>query len=220
MQKTFEGHHLWWLQSLLRHSTAAVDVQGGQAESGRHGDPPVPPRTDQRGLHGHAGGRNIRGGIIRYTDADRWGITMSQKTNEDTPVMAASRESWRCVQTHDREGWLALMAPDVVIEDPIGEGDHQPGRSGSARQGRGRRLLRRQHRRQQSDGHLRGIVRIQFAQRGSAHSRAAKRIRRRLQQHRARSVHLPPQRRRSAGQSAGLLEHGRHAVRPSRQGRG
>lgn len=51
---------------------------------------------------------------------------MSQKTNEDTPVMAASRESWRCVQTHDREGWLALMAPDVVIEDPIGEAITNP----------------------------------------------------------------------------------------------
>lgn len=37
-----------------------------------------------------------------------------------TPAMAASEASWRCVQTHDREGWLALMADDVVIEDPIG----------------------------------------------------------------------------------------------------
>jgi len=51
---------------------------------------------------------------------------MSQKTNEDTPVMAASRESWRCVQSHDRAGWLALMAPDVVIEDPIGEAITNP----------------------------------------------------------------------------------------------
>lgn len=45
---------------------------------------------------------------------------MSQKTAELTPAMAASRASWRCVQTHDRAGWLALMADDVVIEDPIG----------------------------------------------------------------------------------------------------
>ena len=44
---------------------------------------------------------------------------MSQSIT-DTPAMAASRESWRCVQTHDREGWLGLMADDVVIEDPIG----------------------------------------------------------------------------------------------------
>lgn len=37
-----------------------------------------------------------------------------------TPALAASQASWRCVQAHDREGWLALMADDVVIEDPIG----------------------------------------------------------------------------------------------------
>ena len=45
---------------------------------------------------------------------------MSQETTALTPALTASRESWRCVQSHDREGWLALMAPDVVIEDPIG----------------------------------------------------------------------------------------------------
>ena len=40
--------------------------------------------------------------------------------------MAASQASWRCVQTHDREGWLALMADDVVIEDPIGKSVTNP----------------------------------------------------------------------------------------------
>lgn len=45
---------------------------------------------------------------------------MTQKTTELTPALAASRESWRCVQSHDREGWLGLMADDIVIEDPIG----------------------------------------------------------------------------------------------------
>jgi steroid delta-isomerase len=39
---------------------------------------------------------------------------------EQTPALAASQASWRCVMSHDREGWLALMADDVVIEDPIG----------------------------------------------------------------------------------------------------
>ncbi len=43
-----------------------------------------------------------------------------------TPAMAASQASWRCVQSHDREGWLALMAPDVVIEDPIGQSFTNP----------------------------------------------------------------------------------------------
>ena len=37
-----------------------------------------------------------------------------------TPAMAASQASWRCVQSHDREGWLGLMSEDIVIEDPIG----------------------------------------------------------------------------------------------------
>lgn len=45
---------------------------------------------------------------------------MAQEVTELTPAMAASQSSWRCVQTHDRDGWLALMAPGVVIEDPIG----------------------------------------------------------------------------------------------------
>lgn len=45
---------------------------------------------------------------------------MAQKTTDLTPALAASQASWRCVQSHDREGWLALMSPDVVIEDPIG----------------------------------------------------------------------------------------------------
>lgn len=45
---------------------------------------------------------------------------MAQRTGELTPAMAASQESWRCVQSHDRAGWLSLMADDVVIEDPIG----------------------------------------------------------------------------------------------------
>ncbi|HET6152594.1 MAG TPA: nuclear transport factor 2 family protein [Marmoricola sp.] len=37
-----------------------------------------------------------------------------------TPALAASQASWRCVQARDKEGWLALMADTIVIEDPIG----------------------------------------------------------------------------------------------------
>lgn len=47
-----------------------------------------------------------------------------------TPALAASHESWRCVQTHDREGWLGLMADDIVIEDPIGEAITNPDGNG------------------------------------------------------------------------------------------
>jgi steroid Delta-isomerase len=46
---------------------------------------------------------------------------MSEKTVQATPALAASQASWRCVQARDRDGWLALMADDVVVEDPIGE---------------------------------------------------------------------------------------------------
>ena len=51
-------------------------------------------------------------------------------TPTETPVVAASRASWRCVQAHDREGWLALMADDVVVEDPIGEAVTNPDGTG------------------------------------------------------------------------------------------
>jgi steroid delta-isomerase len=40
--------------------------------------------------------------------------------SEEHPALAASRNSWSCVQSHDKEGWLDLMADDVCMEDPIG----------------------------------------------------------------------------------------------------
>ena len=55
---------------------------------------------------------------------------MSDKVDTATPVLAASQASWRCVQAGDREGWLALMADDVVIEDPIGESVTNPDGTG------------------------------------------------------------------------------------------
>ena len=51
---------------------------------------------------------------------------MSQETVEKSPVLVASEASWRCVQSGDREGWLALMTDDVVVEDPIGESVTNP----------------------------------------------------------------------------------------------
>jgi steroid delta-isomerase len=47
-------------------------------------------------------------------------------TTEQTPALAASQASWKCVMSHNREGWLALMADDVVIEDPIGQAITNP----------------------------------------------------------------------------------------------
>jgi len=47
-----------------------------------------------------------------------------------SPALTASQSSWRCVQAHDREGWLALMADDVVVEDPIGKSVTNPDSTG------------------------------------------------------------------------------------------
>jgi steroid Delta-isomerase len=46
--------------------------------------------------------------------------------NDRHPALVASRASWRCVQAHDKQGWLDLMADDVHIEDPIGGGATNP----------------------------------------------------------------------------------------------
>lgn len=55
---------------------------------------------------------------------------MSQETVEKSPVVTASEASWRCVQAGDKDGWLALMTDDVLIEDPIGESVTNPDGNG------------------------------------------------------------------------------------------
>jgi steroid delta-isomerase len=54
----------------------------------------------------------------------------STETVEKSPVVTASEASWRCVQAGDKDGWLALMADDVLIEDPIGESVTNPDGNG------------------------------------------------------------------------------------------
>ena len=48
----------------------------------------------------------------------------------EPPALAAAHSSWRCVRARDREGWLALMADDVVLEDPIGVSPTNPSGQG------------------------------------------------------------------------------------------
>ena len=55
---------------------------------------------------------------------------MSEQTIAQSPALTASQASWRCVHNRDRAGWLALMAEDVVIEDPIGESFTNPDGNG------------------------------------------------------------------------------------------
>ena len=50
--------------------------------------------------------------------------------NESNLAMIAARNSWRCVQGHLKDEWLALMAQDVVIEDPIGPSPLDPAGNG------------------------------------------------------------------------------------------
>ena len=45
---------------------------------------------------------------------------MTTPAKDSNPAMVAARNSWRCVQARDKEGWLGLMADTIVIEDPIG----------------------------------------------------------------------------------------------------
>lgn len=49
---------------------------------------------------------------------------------DDHPAMIAARNSWRCVQAGDKAGWLALMAEDICMEDPIGVGPTNPSGKG------------------------------------------------------------------------------------------
>src|ERR1700751_1958186 len=61
---------------------------------------------------------------------------MSQETVQQSPALTASQSSCRCVQAHAREGWLALMADDVVVEDPIGKSVTNPdGTGGRGKEG-------------------------------------------------------------------------------------
>jgi steroid delta-isomerase len=48
----------------------------------------------------------------------------------ESPVVRASQASWRCVQSGDRAGWLALMADDILVEDPIGAAVTNPDGTG------------------------------------------------------------------------------------------
>lgn len=50
--------------------------------------------------------------------------------SDEHPALVAARNSWSAVQRKAREEWLALMADDVVIEDPIGASPLDPSGEG------------------------------------------------------------------------------------------
>lgn len=55
---------------------------------------------------------------------------MTDENTTATPALTASQASWRCAQGKDKQGWLALMADDVTIEDPIGKAVTNPDGTG------------------------------------------------------------------------------------------
>ena len=133
-------------------------------------------------------------------------------TVEQSPVVAASQASWRCVQSGDKEGWLALMADDVVIEDPIGEAVTNPDGNGVRGKEAVAEFFDANIGPQPVADHLRRDVPVEQPDRDRLHPGAARRRSRTVRRHGARGVHLPGRRRRADHQPARLLEHGRDDV--------
>ena len=66
------------------------------------------------------------------------------------------------MQAHDREGWLALMADDVVIEDPIGKSVTNPDGTGVRGKDGVAEFYDTNIAANQSADHLRGDVSVQL----------------------------------------------------------
>ena len=115
---------------------------------------------------------------------------MSQETIEQTPALTASQASWRCVQAKDKDGWLALMADDVVIEDPIGPAVHQPRRHRRRGKDGVSQFWDNEHRPCHHPDHLRGDLPVEFARRDRPYPAVALHVRQRLGERGARGVHL------------------------------
>ena len=93
-----------------------------------------------------------------------------------SPALTASHSSWRCVQAHDREGWLALMADDVVIEDPIGKSVTNPDGTGVRGKEAVGAFFDNNIARQPADHHLRGNLSVQLARRDRSYPGAAQQV--------------------------------------------
>jgi len=48
------------------------------------------------------------------------------ETAEQPPARRAALASMRAADAGDRDGWLALFAPDAVVEDPVGPSGFDP----------------------------------------------------------------------------------------------
>ncbi len=55
---------------------------------------------------------------------------MAEQAAETLTIRDLIRRSRQAVYDHDREGWLALWAPDAVIQDPVGPSPFDPDGNG------------------------------------------------------------------------------------------
>ena len=144
---------------------------------------------------------------------------MSQETIEQSPALTASQASWRCVQAKDKEGWLALMTDDVVIEDPIGPSYTNPDGTGV----RGKEGVSECC--EKSVGLATITITCEETFPSSSPDEIAHilqlllHVRQRRGERRAGHLHLQGQRRRPADQPARLLEHGHDEARQGGQAR-
>jgi hypothetical protein len=132
-----------------------------------------------------------------------------------SPALAASQSSWRCVQARDKAGWLALMADDIVIEDPIGVAITNETGLGV----RGKAAVSEFFDKNIATNNLRVEcdVPVQLGPRGRAHPHPAQRLRRRVDEQDPRDLLLPPQRGSPDHEPARLLAHRGHDFRRSRR---
>src|SRR5690606_11537733 len=83
---------------------------------------------DPTGCHGPSRAvRDCRGGVTRGVRRGQEGTVPELPEDfEPHPARDASLASMEAVEAGDREGWLALFAPDAVVEDPIGRSPLDP----------------------------------------------------------------------------------------------
>ena len=80
------------------------------------------------------------------------------------------------MQAHDREGWLALMADDVVVEDPIGKSITNPDGTGVRGKDGVAEFYDTNIAANQLTHHLRGDVSVQRSRRDRAYLGAAQQV--------------------------------------------
>ena len=143
-------------------------------------------------------------------------ISMSQETVEQSPALDRLAGLVALRASAGREGWLALMADDVVIEDPIGESVHQPRRHRRAAARRPSAFYDANIGARPAHDHLRGDFPSSSPDEIAHILRAALHVSQRLRQARCAGIFTYRVNDAAAHQPARLLEHGHDEVRSRR----